>query len=82
MTLRDCSIYVCVTTEGEMELFVSDLDRKAANKAQYWQETEAALVRGGHYGDGGRLPHRATTPCHALIAHVGTKTESAQHVTR
>lgn len=52
MTLRDCSLYFRFPLHDngtEIEARIGDLDLKLPSKAQYWRETEEALINGGYY---------------------------------
>ena len=74
MTLRDCSMYVCLLHDGTIELFLCDLDHKASSKLQHWVATEAALLSGGYYGESAPLLSIGpeVEPCHALIGMLDT----------
>ncbi|RDW65540.1 hypothetical protein BP5796_10232 [Coleophoma crateriformis] len=51
MTLRDCSIFMCVPDDenASIEARMGDLDLKSPDKIKYWRETEQALIDGGWY---------------------------------
>ena len=49
MTLRDCTVYVCID-EGSPRLYVGDLDIKDEQfKASYWHNLESMLIDQGWY---------------------------------
>ena len=53
MTLRDCSVFVRFPANAGddhlIEARIGDLDLKSPNKAQYWKDTENALINEGWY---------------------------------
>jgi inositol-pentakisphosphate 2-kinase len=54
MTLRDCTVFVRFPENAEddqcgIEARIGDLDLKSSDKAQYWKDTETALIEEGWY---------------------------------
>jgi inositol-pentakisphosphate 2-kinase len=54
MTLRDCTVFVRFPENAEddqygIEARIGDLDLKSPDKAQYWKDTENALIEEGWY---------------------------------
>jgi len=53
MTLRDCTMFIRLPNEEEewhlTEARIADLDLKSPDKAEYWKETERALIDEGWY---------------------------------
>jgi inositol-pentakisphosphate 2-kinase len=54
MTLRDCTVFVRFPENAQddqygIEARIGDLDLKSPDKAQYWKDTENALIEEGWY---------------------------------
>jgi inositol-pentakisphosphate 2-kinase len=51
MTLRDCSVYLQVQTDGKGEVVakLGDLDLKSKEKTGYWRGVEGPLIEEGWY---------------------------------
>ncbi|TKA75154.1 hypothetical protein B0A55_03974 [Friedmanniomyces simplex] len=49
MTVRDCTLFVLVKSDGEVEGRLGDLDMKGLDKLAKWRATEQGLVDGGWY---------------------------------
>lgn len=53
MTFRDCTVFVRFPANAEddhlIEARIGDLDLKSPDKAQYWKDTENALINEGWY---------------------------------
>ncbi|KAK4950719.1 Inositol-pentakisphosphate 2-kinase [Elasticomyces elasticus] len=49
MTLRDCTLFVLVESDGGVEARLGDLDMKGIDKVGRWRTTEQGLVDGGWY---------------------------------
>ena len=67
MTLRDCTVFVRFPANAEaddqIEARLGDLDLKSPDKAQYWKDTERALVEEGWYTGTEKLEDRQTLTC-------------------
>ncbi|KAK1825466.1 Inositol-pentakisphosphate 2-kinase [Friedmanniomyces endolithicus] len=53
MTIRDCTLFVLVKSDGDIEARLGDLDMKCLDKVAKWRATEQGLVDGGWYMGGG-----------------------------
>ncbi|KAK0263724.1 hypothetical protein B0A54_02771 [Friedmanniomyces endolithicus] len=49
MTIRDCTLFVLVKSDGEIEARLGDLDMKGLDKLAKWRATEQGLIGGGWY---------------------------------
>lgn len=66
MTLRDCTLFVLQTGEGEdakFEARLGDLDFKSADKVPKWRETEQSLIVEGWYTNTEKVGYREETIC-------------------
>ncbi|KAK1085495.1 Inositol-pentakisphosphate 2-kinase [Friedmanniomyces endolithicus] len=49
MTIRDCTLFVLVKSDGEIEAKLGDLDVKGLDKLAKWRASEQGLIDGGWY---------------------------------
>jgi inositol-pentakisphosphate 2-kinase len=67
MTLRDCTVFVRFPADAEaddeIEARLGDLDLKSPDKAQYWKDTERALIKEGWYTGTEQLEDRQRLTC-------------------
>jgi inositol-pentakisphosphate 2-kinase len=67
MTLRDCSVFVRFPANAAddhlIEARIGDLDLKSPNKAQYWKDTENALINEGWYTGTEKAEDRQPLTC-------------------
>ncbi|KAI9891735.1 MAG: Inositol-pentakisphosphate 2-kinase [Vezdaea aestivalis] len=70
MTVRDCSVFLKVPVEGEMQLRLADLDLKSAGegKAERWKALERELIDDGWYMGTEKDPESDKTWCQALLS--------------
>lgn len=76
MTFRDCSVFVRFPANAAndhlIEARIGDLDLKSPRKAQYWKDTEKALINEGWYTGMENPEH-----CQPLTCQLSPKGEDA-----